>query len=44
MRAIIEWCEKHSNQEPLDIRIVNFDEETVNVFVKRFDTLFGAYK
>lgn len=44
MRAIIEWCEQHSNQEPLDIRIVNFDDETVNVFVKRFDTLFGAYK
>eukprot|EP00029_Vermamoeba_vermiformis_P008981 TRINITY_DN4342_c0_g1_i1.p1 TRINITY_DN4342_c0_g1~~TRINITY_DN4342_c0_g1_i1.p1 ORF type:complete len:218 (-),score=24.55 TRINITY_DN4342_c0_g1_i1:45-698(-) len=44
MKAILEWCEKHSNQEPLDIRIVNFDDETVNVFVKRFDTLFGAYK
>jgi len=38
--AVLNWCENHHNAQPLDIRLVEFDDKVVNTLVKQFDQIF----
>lgn len=42
LSAVVAFCENNKNQPPTDIRLANFDDETVNIFESEFKKRFGS--